>query len=166
MKVYKDTVETAWAINKYRLKGRKGTRIYREERDNHIKGMVRVTKDGEFPLEKIEYLVFDIPHPIDKKVFRDTFINLWNWGLQVRKTEQGTEVSMHYPQVFHSGLICRLVELGYVRQTWKEIDKEPSGYSLYVNARGWHIFYNLCSLSFYGMKQLWKRSVKKHESCR
>jgi len=164
--VYKDTVETAWSINKYRLKGRKGTRIYKEIRKNHIEGMVRVTKNGEFPLEHMEYLVFEIPERVDTKAFHDTFINLWHCGLQVKEIEKGTEVSMHYPQVFHSGLIGKLVELGYVRQTWKEMDKDPSGYSLYVNARGWHILYNVCSLSLYGIKKLWKKgSVKKHESC-
>lgn len=142
-KRFKETLDLAWGVDTFVLEGKKGTLIYKEERDNHIPGMMLVTNGGEFPLEKHDYLVFEIKDHIDYRILKNVH---HHHGIVVTKTDYGTEVACHHPQVFHNGTLFKLEELGFIKRTWKTSSKEEGEYPGYVDAKGWQIVYNLGSI--------------------
>jgi len=164
-KVYKEVIERAWSVDRFVLKGRKGTKIYKEERENHIKGMKRVTSEGEVDLRRCDYLIFEVQGDINPKDIK----NVYHYhGIVFTKKDYGTEVSCHHLQAFSNGMVRELEELGYVQQTWKESMKEKGEYPLYINPKGWQWLYNVGSVLMQGMHKgllvLVKKQNKKEEN--
>lgn len=145
---YKETIDLAWSKDTFTLKGKKGTRIYKEERDNHIPNMRRITNEGEFPLPRYDYLVFELK----EKVSGDILKNIsYHHGVTLRNTEYGTEIACHHPQVFHNSLLSNLIQQGYVNRTWKQSSKEEREYPYFVNPNAWQLLYNISSLLVQGL---------------
>lgn len=144
---YKEKLELAWSQDTFILKGRRGTSIYKEERENHIKGMRRVESGKEFPMLNHDYLVFELQEEVDVREIDFRFEH----GVVIKKTSYGTEISCHHPQVFHNGMLHTLKRLGYIKVTWKESMKDKREYPLYVDPNGWQLLFNVGSLLIQGM---------------
>lgn len=141
--VYRELLELAWSKDSFVLKGRKGTMIYKEERENHIQDMRMVTKDGEFPLLNHDYLVFEINEKEDKSLLEGIY---HHHGVTVKETSYGTEIACHHPQVFSNGILSNLEEKGYITRTWHTKSHEKGEGSYYVNAKGWQLLYNFVNM--------------------
>jgi hypothetical protein len=145
-RIFKDVRETAWTTDHFTIRGRKGTRVGVEIRENHIKGMTQFV-DGEWkPYDRAEYLVFDLPHQIEESNFTELKENFRH--LVLRNTSHGCEISFHYPMVYNTWLLAILKKLGFIAVTWKEVPREKGEFPLYINpSRGWQILYNLMSVA-------------------
>jgi hypothetical protein len=145
---YKEVLDLAWSVDAFVLIGKKGTCIYKEERDNHIPGMKRCTSEGEFPLPRYDYLVFEVQGKVDSKILKGI---AYEHGVVLTQTNYGTEIACHHPQVFHNSLLSNLEQLGYIKRTWKQQSKEKGEYPFYVNPNASQLIFNIGSLTLEGL---------------
>lgn len=144
---FKDIIERDDIYSKYIIKGRKGVRVFKEKRPNHVEGMIRVTEEGELPLIEMDYLVIQIP---DKIKIEELDYD-WYDGVQVNHLGNGIEISMHHPQVYTRPLLYQLRRMGFIKITCKEHIRGEGSY--YVNARGWQLLYNFFSMILNGIRK-------------
>lgn len=135
--------ELSWGTDIITIFGKKGTKIYTEVRENHIKGMYSVTNQVETALTEIEYIVFEITDELSYKQLphfkpRD--------GDVLTVAESGSELASFYFNFFARGIVMDLKHLGYVKYRWKSYSSDKGEYPVYVDARGWEIAFNLGSI--------------------
>ncbi|WPS85335.1 hypothetical protein SMD22_01525 (plasmid) [Brevibacillus halotolerans] len=160
---YKEKVKMDWGTTKYVIKSRKkGMLIYREMRENHVKGIVQIGGEEENTVFEHEYLVIDIPVDINAENFRDIYQNDW-MALQIRYFPGWTEISCQHPQVFHCGLLQKMQELGYIKYFQKEIPDDKNKFPYYVNAKGWRLLYNIFNMVRETIKRGGKRDFNQSE---
>lgn len=156
---YKEVIQVYDERETFILKGLRGTKIYKERRENHLKGMTVIRKGVEYPLTEYDYLVFEIEGEVDFSKIKDKHYDHFVFSYKVNKINKVTEISSHHPFVFHSLLLIRLEELGYIKKTWKTT--EDGKYNMYVNARGLQIVNNLFVLGWIFNIKLLKKLLKK-----
>ena len=162
-KRYKETLELAWSVETFVLYGNKGTKIYKESRVNHVPGMIRVENGKETPLDVHDYLVFEVTGAVDEKKLTEGVC--YHHGVLITRSENGVVIACHHPQVFHNGMLSKIVDLGYVKRTWFEKSKERMEYPMYVNPNSWQLLFNLWSLTTQtlhkGMHKAYKKAKRK-----
>lgn len=142
VKRHTEVIERGWGTEVVTLIGKKGTRLFIEERENHIKGMMQYSDQGEKLLTRMEYLVFQFPDLIERNKLPhvkhydgDSFVDC----------EGRSEIASFRFNFFSRGVIGDLERLGYLKRVWKTYPKEKGEYPIYVNAYGWRFLYNIGS---------------------
>ncbi|MFF2531393.1 hypothetical protein ACFVS2_21035 [Brevibacillus sp. NPDC058079] len=155
---YKEKVKTEWGISKHVIQCRKkGMLVYREMRVNHLDNTNQMRGHGAFPVQELDYLIFDIPDDVDGDQFLELFDNGWT-GLQIRWFAGWTEISCQYTELFQCGLLQKMQELGYIKHVHKEIPSDKNEIPFYVNAKGWRLLYNQFHIIRKRMKSIGKTS--------
>jgi hypothetical protein len=176
---YREKVGFSVGFQKYVIKGKKGTSIYKDRRPNHTKGMIRLVESEpieeltdfnpqgnplkemnrftqgiaveEETLVEYDYLLFDIQNDIDRNSFEDQIeLN----QVHIQQFHYLTEVACYHPQVFTSGVLNVLQELGYIKLIVKEFPNEAGLYPMYLNPKGWMHIYNFFSIIRQGVFSL------------
>lgn len=150
--LYKTHMNSGYYEDYITLRTKKGVKVFQEIREAHMKGKIRVTAEGEFPITEESYLILHIPKKtISTSNLKKLYFNsLREWSSTygyIKEYECYSELAVGVPYVFHSGLLGNLAAEGMLKRTWRQrIEDEKVFY--FINANALQMIFNIFALSY------------------